>query len=191
MDRRTRREVLGLVAGGTVAVSGCLGSEEPDSSRSGSSESDSSSANSSDGVDWQNAELKDVTTGETFTIAGLAAPVLVHPFAIWCSTCGRQNRELDSFQETNDHEIVQLNIGDGENTNDVVDYAEENGYADHSRFAVTPNSVSKLLVEEFGPQAVSPPQSPVILVCPDGNIHEFTKVSAPETLESGIETHCG
>jgi len=203
MTRRTRRNVLAAL-GGVVAVSGCLGTgdgSDGDGGTGDGSDGDGGTGDGSDGSDssdgdgtsaWRTAELTDVTTGERFTVSGLDGPVLVHPFAVWCSTCGSQNRRIDTLQREYGPEraVVQLNIGEGESGDDVLEYAEENGYADHSRFAVAPNSVANALVEEFGPTAVSPPQSPVILLCPDGTIREIEKISDAETIAAAIDTTC-
>lgn len=181
MEQRTRRSVLGALGGGAVGLSGCLG--DGGDGDGGSDES----------TEWRTATLTDVTTGEQFAVSELEPPALVHPFAIWCSTCSSQNRELDTLQREREQEleIVQLNIGDGENDEDVLAYAEDNGYAGRSRFAIAPNSVANALVEEFGPTAVSPPQSPVILVCQDGSVHEIDKVTAAAAVGTEIETNCG
>lgn len=196
MTQRTRRTVLAALGSGAVAVSGCLGTGD-DSDPGGGSDGDSGGDGDGTGDDettaWRTAELTDVTTDEQFTVSELDGPALVHPFAIWCSTCGSQNSEIDTLQRDRDQNlaVVQLNIGDGEANDDVLEYAEENGYADHSRFAVAPNSVANALVEEFGPRAVSPPQSPVILQCSGGSTHEIDKISDAATIESRIDTDCG
>ncbi|MEF8779834.1 MAG: TlpA family protein disulfide reductase [Haloferacaceae archaeon] len=192
MKRRTRRAVLGAVGASAIGFGGCLGGGDGggDAER-GATDSPDDGSGTDEMSAWRTAELTDVTTDEQFRISELDAPVLVHPFAIWCSTCSRQNREIDALQRENGREVVQLNIGDSENGDDVLEYAEANGYADHSRFAVASSSVASALVEDFGPAAVSPPQSPVILVCSDGNAHEIGKVAGPETIESEIETNCG
>jgi hypothetical protein len=188
MPQRTRRTVLAALGSGAVAVSGCLGTgADGDSGGNGDGTGD-------DGTTaWRTAELTDVTTDEPFTISALDGPALVHPFAIWCSTCGSQNSAIDTLQRDRDRNlaVVQLNIGDGEANDDVLEYAEKNGYADHSRFAVAPNPVANALVEEFGPRAVSPPQSPVIVQCPGGGTHEIDKISDAATIESRIDTDCG
>lgn len=188
MTQRTRRTVLAALGSGAVAVSGCLGtSDDGDSGGNGGGAGDGET------TVWRTAELTDVTTDEQFTISELDKPALVHPFAIWCSICGNQNSEIDTLQRDRDRDlaVIQLNIGDGETNDDVLEYAEENGYADHSRFAVAPNSVANALVEEFGPTAVSPPQSPVILQCSGGSTREIDKISDAATIESRIDTDCG
>lgn len=183
MNGRTRRGVLGIVGGGVLGTAGCLGTDEADASTNGTGDDGTETA-------WRTAELTDVTTDETFAIADIDSPVLVHPFAIWCSTCNSQNEEIDALQRAQPHEVVQLNIGDDEGRDDVAAYATENGYADHSRFAVAPANVAGALVDEFGPTAVSPPQSPVIVVCPDGSAHELDKIASAETIETTVETSC-
>lgn len=184
MEERTRRSVLGALGGAAVGFSGCLSDDDA---------GDGGDTGGDEATEWRTATLTDVTTGEQFTVSELEAPTLVHPFAIWCSTCGSQNRELDTLQREREEEleIVQLNIGDGENDEDVLAYAEDNGYAGRSRFAIAPNSVANSLVDEFGPTAVSPPQSPVILRCLDGSVHEIDKVAAATAVETAIETNCG
>ena len=181
MTRPTRRAVLGAIGGTATAVAGCLGTDSGDGN-------DGDAA--SEGGDWRTASLTDVTTGESFSISELEAPVLAHPFAVWCSTCGRQNEAIDALQSENDFEVVQLNIGDDEGRDRVREYAEENGYAEHSRFAVAPEGVSRALVDEFGAAAVSPPQSPVVLLCSDGTTHEIDKIAPPETILSAVENSC-
>lgn len=191
MTRQTRRGIL-TVLGGSVAVSGCLGTRG-DGESAGAAGGNGDGDGDAETTAWRTAELTDVTTDEQFAISEFDDPALVHPFAVWCSTCGSQNREIDTLQREfgGDREVVQLNIGDGETDDEVLEYAEENGYADHSRFAVAPTPVADALVEEFGPTAVSPPQSPVVLQCPEGGTHELDKISDAETIASRIDADCG
>lgn len=181
--RWRRRKILALTVGATTALAGCLGG--------GDSGEDSGGDSGGSVDDWRTVELEDVTGGERFTVAEMDEPVFVHPFAVWCSTCKRQNDELDRFQRNSGREIVQLNIGADENTDDVADYAESNGYTSQMKFAVAPTGVSGALADEFGVTAVSPPQSPVILVCPDGTTAELSKLADPDELADAIDTNCG
>jgi hypothetical protein len=169
-ERLSRRDVLSAVAVGSAAVAGCL--------------SDDSEA------DWAEVELEDVTTGETFSIAGLDGTTLVHPFAIWCGVCSRQNAALDEFGRTGNQELVQLNIGDGEDESEVNAYATERGYAEQARFAVAPADLSGSLADEFGASAVNPPLSPVIVRCPDGRTDGIDKVIQPDALAAELDGRC-
>jgi hypothetical protein len=43
------------------------------------------------GSDWMRIPLKDISTGENFTVADFAGrPVLLETFAVWCPTCTKQ-----------------------------------------------------------------------------------------------------
>jgi thiol-disulfide isomerase/thioredoxin len=190
MRQQTRRAVLAAVGGSAIGSAGCLGTgDNTDDAENGGTDARGNGDN--EVTDWRTAELTDVTTDEQFVISELEAPALVHPFAIWCSTCSSQNEAIDRLQQEREREVVQLNIGDSENGDDVRQYAEENGYASHSRFAIASSGVANALVDEFGATAVSPPQSPVILTCPGGATHEIDKVASPEEIETEIETNCG
>jgi thiol-disulfide isomerase/thioredoxin len=183
MSRPSRRAVLGALAGSAVGLAGCLGTGDGGASPDGGS--------SGDAPGWRTAELTDVTTDETFTVAGLSGPTLVHPFAIWCSTCRSQNQQLDSLQQNGRRNVVLLNIGDDEDSQYVREYGENTGYGAHSRLSIASNEVAASLVDEFGTSAVVPPQSPVILACPDGSAQAFEKVVSHDALADAMDTDCG
>ena len=45
--------------------------------------------------EWAQVELIDAVSGEVFRIADYAGkPILVESFAVWCSTCLRQQKEM-------------------------------------------------------------------------------------------------
>jgi len=186
VHNRTRRGLLTAALSGAVGLAGCLGSGRDETDRGETATGDVAV------TAWQTTTLTDVTTGETFTVESIDAPVFLHPFAVWCSTCKRQNDRIDTFQRTTAREthVIQLNIGDDEGTDDVRQYAAENGYDEHSRFAVAPPAVASSLVEAFGPAAVSPPQSPVILTCADGTVSPIEKVADTEALADAVDLHC-
>ena len=182
MNRQTRRKILAVVGSSIGGLAGCLGSRDTtENAESGASDAESG---------WRSTTLTDVTTDTQFSISELERPALVHPFAIWCSICKNQNERIDALQQQADYHVIQMNVGESENREAVAQYASENGYGSHSRFVVVPNSVADGLVDEFGPTAVSPPQSPVIAVCPDGSAHEINKIAAPETIKSAVKTNC-
>jgi thiol-disulfide isomerase/thioredoxin len=196
-----RRGFLGGLSAAFAAVAGCLGSDdedENDSMASGdggggdnkASEDGDDSGETVERAEWQTAQLSDPVSGESFRIADLDGPVVVHPFAIWCTVCSRQNQQLGSLGTDTDHEVVQLNIETAENSDSVRSYAEDNGYVDTCRFAVAPEAVSGSLVDEFGPSAVSPPQSPVILVCSNGETHMLDKIVGADRIDSALNDLC-
>jgi thiol-disulfide isomerase/thioredoxin len=163
---------------GTDILAGCT-----DSSSSGSDDDAAS-------VDWRNTPLEDVTTGEEFTIGEFSVPTIVHTYATWCSTCRRQHQEFVSLHEELGDEIVliDLNVDSGENADTVREHAERNGY--DWRFAVLSDPVTEALVDEFGREVVSPPQSPIVLLCPDDSTHVLDKVTQAADLTSEIREQC-
>lgn len=186
---RTRREALALAASAGLALSGCLGS---DSGGDGDSAGGGSDADDGTAADWRTASLEDVTTGDSFTIDGFGRPVFLHTFAIWCSTCQRQHGEFATLADRagDEFEPVELNVDPNEDPEAVRDHATEHGF--DWTFAVSPEAVTEALVDEFGSRMTSPPQSPVILVCPDGETHvlDDSAVVAAADLQAAIDDHC-
>lgn len=213
MNRRlTRRDILAATTASAVSLAGCLGSEDsPDEEMSTESDgtdgdngdtdgenTETESESSSDGdaaetdANWQEVPIEDVTTGETFTIAELDQPVLVHTFAIWCSICSRQHEQFKTFRKTNGDGVamVELNIASDESGDAIRDHAESNGF--DWRFGTAPDAVLSQLVDMVGPRMTSPPQSPVLLVCPSGEMHvlDDSRVVTAERLQAAIDTNC-
>lgn len=201
---RTRRELLAATAGSSVALVGCLGTgdDDPGEDDAGSGGDagegdDEHGANEGDGDDavdavWLTTELEDARTSETFTIGGFEDPVLLHTFAIWCGTCQRQHDEFADLVAEGNVEVVpvELNVDPNEDVDAVADHAETHGY--DWPFAVSPPDLTSALVDEFGTEMTSPPASPVVLVCPDGETHvlDDSVVVPAEELEGAIQDGC-
>lgn len=208
--RRTRRSVLASLTAGAVALAGCLSDDEPSGGGSGTDDSmadgddemdDGSDGSTGDGSgdgtstaaeNWQDVPIEDVTRGETFTISELDQPVLVHTFAIWCSKCSRQHQAFQSYRESygEDVAIVELNIADSEASDAIQNHAESNGY--DWRFGTAPEGILSELVDIVGPEVTSPPQSPVLLVCPSGDLHvlDDSTVVGADGLQTAIDSNC-
>jgi len=191
---RTRRELLALVAATTGGVAGCLGSGDGTADAGGGDGENAGETTGDTGEvgEWQTAELEDVTTGETFTVGGIDGPVLLHTFAIWCSTCQQQHAQIRELENraSGAYEAVELNVDPNEDAEAVREHAESNGF--DWRFAVSPSAVTESLVEEFGSEITVPPASPVVLVCPDGATHvlDASAVMPAGELASALENRC-
>ncbi len=191
-DRRTRRRLLALAAGVGLAFSGCL---ELDVLADDGARDDP--GGTSDGAvdeaatDWRSESLVDTTTDESFAIDEFDRPVLVHTYAIWCGTCRRQHREFASLLEDRSEAlvVVDLNVDPNEDAAAVRENAAAHGF--DWTFAVSPPHVTEALVDEFGSSITSPPRSPVVLVCPDGETHVLGKVVTASDLAESIEDRCG
>jgi thiol-disulfide isomerase/thioredoxin len=179
-DKRSRRELLGLLGTGAVALSGCagiLGEESED-------------VEVEDDAAWRTTTLEDVTTGEEFTINEFDRPVFIHPFGEWCSKCRSQQRDFQDLHERigDRIEIVDISIVEGDGADLIRSHAEDNGFG--WKFAVSPEDVTASLVDDFGTDVTSPPSSPVILLCPDGSARSIPKGASASDLEDELETNC-
>jgi thiol-disulfide isomerase/thioredoxin len=128
-------------------------------------------------------ELVDVRSGETFTLAELAAdmPVLLETMAIWCTTCLSQQREVVRAHDLGDFHSVGIDVDPNERAPDLAAYADREGF--DWRFAVADRELAGLLTERFGFEVTNPPSTPTFVIS-DGTIRalEFGHVRSAEEL---------
>ena len=116
-------------------------------------------------------ELTDVRSGETFTLAELAAedgPVLLEPMAIWCSNCRAQQHEVVEAHAAGDFTSVSLDVDPTELPNDLAAYADREGF--DWAFVMADADLHRLLRDRFGVAATNPPLTPLIVIEPDGTV---------------------
>jgi hypothetical protein len=118
-------------------------------------------------------ELTDATTGETFTLASLAGDVVaIEPMAIWCTNCkAQQNNVKEAYSEIADAGVTYISLGidPGENEDALARYADRNGYG--WTFVKSPTELSSELRDLFGPQILSAPSTPLIVLDANGEVH--------------------
>ena len=86
---------------------------------------------------------------------------------------------LTELQETNpDVTVVALDADANEDADQVIAHIEENGF--EGNFAISPQELTDALVAEFGPDIISPPASPVIIL----SVEEGTARLLPRGLKS-------
>lgn len=161
----SRRRLLAATGALSLGVlAGCVGGD------SGPDTSGTVDGGTSGGTDrsWRTTELTDVLTDETFSIDGLAGPVAVQSFAVWCPKCQRQSEALSNTDGS--VTVVGLNTDPNEDAAKVRQHAESNGF--DWRFAVAPAEMTESLVAEFGPTVTNAPSTPVIVACDEG-VAEF------------------
>lgn len=133
-------------------------------------------------MDLSNYVLKDILTGEEFSIKA-DVPIILETFAVWCPTCLKQQKEIKALHEEVGDSIlsISLNVDPNENEDLVLNHAVENGL--DWLFAISPEALTNQLIEEFGLRVVYAPSAPVIILCPNGK-YEFLKrgVKSKETL---------
>ncbi len=121
---------------------------------------------------WLDIELTDAESGETFTLASLAGNVVaIEPMAIWCGNCKAQQ---DNVQQAYDQieaagvTYISLGIDPGEAPEALAKYADRRGY--EWTFVQSPVELSRGLSDLFGPQILSAPSTPLIVLDASGDV---------------------
>lgn len=126
------------------------------------------------GEAWRTAVLRDVLTGDEFSIRDLEGKVVViEPMAIWCINCRFQQLEAQHALETlgsDDVVYLSLDVDARERPEDLAAYARREGF--DWRFAVASTEFSRSLAATFGDQVLSPPATPLIVLSRDGDVVE-------------------
>jgi len=134
--------------------------------------------------EWAHIELVDAVSGDTFKIADYAGkPILVESFAVWCSTCLRQQREIARLIEIAGDAIVHISLDTdpNEELTKVRDHALRNEFS--WLVAVAPFELTQALIRDFGLTVVNAPRAPVILIEADGTARLLTNgVKSAEAL---------
>jgi len=120
--------------------------------------------------DWMKTELVDAASGETFAIANfIGRPILIESFAVWCSICLRQQKEMARLIELEGEAIVHVSLDTdpNEDLDKVEDHIERHGFTWY--YAVAPIEMTQLLIVDFGLSVVNAPLAPVVLVDVDGS----------------------
>lgn len=181
--RRNLIRMSGVAGAGVVA--GCLG----DSGDAGDGREREDNGVEPIADDWQAETITDVTTGEQFSIAGLATPVLLHTFATNCLTCASQQDEFAAFLSSHDDvSIVELTTDPDLDADRIAAHADEEGL--DWRVGVPSERILGALIDAFGTEVSVSAQSPVIVTCPDGTTDALSKVADPDELEGALEDVC-
>ena len=138
---------------------------------------------------WFSAELTDVNSGETLTVAGLSGKVvLVETMAIWCSNCLRQQQEVKALHEALGMEdglvTLVLDIDPNENAEHLRDYAAKHGF--DWTYVVAPREVAREIGQLYGDQFLNPPSTPMLIVDRHGEVHllPFGRKTAEDLQEA-------
>jgi hypothetical protein len=139
--------------------------------------------------DWFGAELVDVNTGESLTVADLKGKViLVETMAIWCSNCLRQQQEVKALHEAlGDRDgwvTLVLDIDPNEEAEDLKAYTQKHGF--DWIYAVAPREVAREIGLLYGDQFLNPPSTPMLIVDQQGEVHllPFGRKSAGDLQEA-------
>ena len=164
------------------------------SSAADTSKDTSSSDSPSDPIDtsWMNIQLKDVNSGESFTINDFkGTPVLLESFAVWCPLCTKQQTETKKLHEEVGDSIISVALDTDPNEDEsfVKSHAKNNGF--NWRYVISPRELTQALVDQYGPGVVSAPSVPVILVCPDQSTRFLSRgIKSAEVLKQEVAKGC-
>lgn len=139
---------------------------------------------------WLDIELTDAATGETFTLAGLGGSVVaIEPMAVWCTSCRVQQdnvKEALADIEASGVRYISLGIDPGEDPATLARYAEQRGY--DWTFVQSPRELSRALNDLFGPQILSAPSTPLIVLDAEGEVVVQTfGIHQPDELLAYLE----
>jgi len=146
------------------------------------------SRNDLSGMNWTEIEVEDVSTGESFSVEELEKPVLVETFAVWCSTCTRQQQEVKQFHEESNVTSISLNTDPNEDAARVRQHKERHGF--DWRYAVAPTEMSRKLADRHGDVMLQPPRAPMVLICENGERMLPTGVKPVSELSEEAEKDC-
>ena len=123
---------------------------------------------------WLKAQLTDVSTGKPYALADLKGKVvLVENMAIWCSTCLRQQKEVEALQKTlgdrSDLARVTLGVDPNETPEALKAYVAKNGFG--GLYSVAPSAVAREISQQLGNQFINPPSAPMFVIDRQGKVH--------------------
>ena len=124
---------------------------------------------------WFSAELSDVNSGATLTVADLFKDqvVLVETMAIWCSNCLRQQQEVralhEALGERDELVTLVLDVDANEDAGNLKAYAEKHDFT--WLYAVAPREVAREIGQLYGDQFLNPPSTPMLIVDRQGEVH--------------------
>jgi len=115
---------------------------------------------------WKDIELENVLTGEKLTISSIDKPILLETFAVWCPTCRKQQDKVKELHEELGDAVISISLDTdpNEDAQQIIDHATRNGF--DWFFAISPEDMTRALIDEFGITIVNAPSAPIILLCP-------------------------
>ena len=176
------RRLLGVLIAAPFIVAACStasDSTEPDEATAAATETavveaapDVAVETAAERPAYLDVELTDAATGETFTLASLEGEVVaIEPMAIWCSNCkAQQNNVKEAYSDIADAGVTYISLGidPGETEDALARYADRNEFG--WTFVKAPTELSRELSDLLGPQILSAPSTPLIVLDANGDV---------------------
>ncbi|GAP09869.1 hypothetical protein BECAL_01022 [Bellilinea caldifistulae] len=143
--------------------------------------------------DWFKVELVNVENDEVFTIESLTGKViLVETMAQWCSNCLRQQQEVKALHqllgEREDFVSIGLDIDPNEDAATLKSYIARHEF--NWIYAVSPAEVSRSLSDLYGPQFLSPPSTPMLIIDRAGSVYPLPMgIKSAERLREFLQPY--
>ena len=143
---------------------------------------------------WFGASLKDVRSGEAFTINDFKGKViLVETMAVWCSTCYQQQEQIKALHESlgmrEDFVSLSLDIDPNEDESALTGYAQQNSGFDW-RYAIASSDIAREIGNTYGDQFLNPPSAPVLVIDRHGVAHPLPfGIKSAEDLMKSIQPY--
>ncbi|MDD1713047.1 MAG: redoxin family protein [Methanoregulaceae archaeon] len=142
---------------------------------------------------WQSMQFRDALSGETHTIREYSGrPVIIQTFTISCPICTRQQQEIVSLRKelgVDAFTFVALDIDPDEQEKAITAHVLKNGF--NGTYAASPVDLSRALLDQFGPEIISPSSAPIILVCGDGSSLKLPPgIKTAGSLKEALEKVC-
>ena len=138
---------------------------------------------------WQQIELTDARTGETFTLASFSGKtVFVEPMATWCTNCRRQlNNVREARAQLGDDVVfIGLSLETNLSAADLAQYQNDQGF--DWTFAVMTPEMLQQLADTFGRSITSAPSTPHFIIRADGSYTELvTGIEPPDQIINQIQ----
>ena len=123
-------------------------------------------------VPWRDVSLRDVATGQSFSISDFKGKVVVlETMSVWCPTCAEQQTEIAQAQDSLGDEVVfiTLEIDANEDEATVLEYLDRHDFSWF--FAISPLELSSQLEAEFGTTFLNPASSPIVILDREQEAH--------------------
>ncbi|HSA99069.1 MAG TPA: redoxin family protein [Anaerolineales bacterium] len=143
---------------------------------------------------WFGTSLKDVRSGDSFTINDFKGKVvLVETMAVWCTTCYQQQTQIKALHESlgmrDDFVSISLDIDPNEDETTLTSYTQENNGFDW-QYAVAGADVARAIGNTYGDQFLNPPSAPVLVIDRHGVAHPLPfGVKSAEDLMKAIQPY--
>jgi cytochrome oxidase Cu insertion factor (SCO1/SenC/PrrC family) len=123
---------------------------------------------------WFDMPMKDVQTGETFTISDLSGKViLIETMAMWCPTCLKQEKEvkmvLELLGDRDDFIIIAMDVDPNENATALKAYIQENEL--DWIFVIPSIEIKRDISNRYTAQLLNPPTVPMLIIDRNGDVY--------------------